>query len=276
MSKINSQPFFSIVIANYNHGRYISFAIESVINQSFKNFELIIIDAQSTDNSLEVIHNYKDKISWWVSEPDSGQSEAFNKGFNKAKGKFIFWLNADDIILKDSLQNLYSSIIKDNFENHWYSANTIFFDENGLIKKCTNGPKWNDFLIKKSPLSVYGPSSIFSKEIFDAVSGFDEELHFGMDTDLWYRFKSKGYKFKKINKYFWGFRVHNDSKTSHAFLTEKNPDFHRETIKIKEKNNIKFSKVYFLLLKLLKLVNGNYLKSYFDTFKLKNKHISNF
>ena len=82
---------FTIVIANYNHGRFIEQAILSVVNQTFKNFELIVIDAESNDNSVEVIKKYSDNITWWVSEPDSGQSEAFNKGFRKAKGKYLFW-----------------------------------------------------------------------------------------------------------------------------------------------------------------------------------------
>ncbi|MDH3380696.1 MAG: glycosyltransferase, partial [Gammaproteobacteria bacterium] len=70
------RPLFSIVIANFNHGQFLGSAIESVLAQSCQDFELIVVDGGSSDNSVEVIEDYSPRISWWVSEPDSGQSDA--------------------------------------------------------------------------------------------------------------------------------------------------------------------------------------------------------
>ena len=97
----------SIVIANYNYGRYLEDAILSVVSQGVGDkVELIVCDGGSTDNSIEVIRKYADKISWWCSEKDGGQSAAFNKGFMHARGKYLSWLNADDVIPKGSLRKI--------------------------------------------------------------------------------------------------------------------------------------------------------------------------
>ena len=129
---------FTIVIANYNHGKYLENAIKSVVSQSSSNYELIVIDALSTDNSIDIIKKNEHHISYWVSEKDSGQSEAFNKGFKKASGNFLLWLNADDMLLPDALKNA-TNCINLNSKFHWFAANTIFFNVNNEILKCTNG-----------------------------------------------------------------------------------------------------------------------------------------
>ena len=91
---VKLQPLLSIVIANYNYGRFLEEAIQSVLMQDAGDLaELIICDAESTDNSVEVIKKYEKHITWWCSEKDGGQSAAFNKGFSHARGKFLTWLN---------------------------------------------------------------------------------------------------------------------------------------------------------------------------------------
>ncbi|PHS52273.1 MAG: hypothetical protein COB01_08295 [Lutibacter sp.] len=270
----NSKPIFSIVIANYNHGEFFEKAILSILNQSCQDFELIIIDGGSTDNSVNIIKKYEAKLAWWISEKDKGQSDAFNKGFGKAKGEFFFWLNADDVLLPDSLEKAIKVISKyDNIE--WFAANTIFFDVNGIITKCTNGPSWNNFLFKNAPITIYGPTSIFSKKIFDKVGGFDESLYYGMDTDLWLRFRSAGYKFKRIPAYFWGFRIHKDSKTSHSFSEKPSKSYSAERKRILKKNKINYIKRKIFFQQIYKIFSGLYLKSLIDTHKYKGNFIKN-
>lgn len=267
------QCVFSIVIANYNHGKYLEYAIKSIISQSFNNYELIVIDANSNDCSLSIIKKYEKFLSYWVSEPDSGQSEAFNKGFRKAKGDYFFWLNADDIIMPNSLQIAADYIFKHDRVD-WISANTIFFDADNKIIRCSNGPKWNTFLFNRCPINVYGPTSIFSKKLYHNVGGFDETLHYGMDTDLWLRFRKRGYKFHKINSYFWGFRIHKESKTSHAFNEKRSIRFEIESQKILTKNNVKYNNKATFLLKGYKVMDGSYLRSFIDTIKYRSSEIT--
>lgn len=269
---ISEMPLFSIVIANYNHGLFLEAAILSILNQNCNDFELLIIDGGSTDNSLEIIKRYSKKISYWVSEKDKGQSDAFNKGFSKAKGQFYFWLNADDILLPNSLMTAKNNIRK-NPNVLWFVANTIWFSKEGKIQKCTNGPKWHNLLLKNAEIYVYGPTSIFHKSMFVAVNGFDENLNYVMDTDLWQRFKIKGFKFNRIKKYFWAFRIHKGSKTSHAYSSNPNVAFQKEINYINQKNGIYYSKKGVILQKIYKTLSGCYLKSYIDTFQMKNNSI---
>ena len=89
-------PRISIITPSYNQGGYIEDTILSVINQDYPNLEYIIIDGGSTDNTVDIIQKYSDRIDYWISEKDTGQSNAINKGFRKATGDIINWINSDD------------------------------------------------------------------------------------------------------------------------------------------------------------------------------------
>lgn len=266
-------PFFSIIIVNFNHGQYLEQAIQSILSQTDQDYELIIVDGGSNDNSVKIIKHYADKLSWWVSEKDKGQSDAFNKGFNKATGQFFFWINADDLLLPNSLAKA-KKIIKNNPQTYWFVANTIFFSKDGLIEKCRRGPSWMDFLVKNAPINVYGPTSIFHRNLFKKELGFDESLFYTMDSDLWLRFKLSGFRFKRIHEYFWGFRIHSESKTSHAFSKSPNADFDAERAVIQKKYKVTYLKFNILLQQGYKFVSGVYIRSFFDTLKMKGKNIS--
>lgn len=266
-------PTFSVVIVNYNHGQYLEEAILSVLSQSSQDFELIIVDGGSADDSIEIIKKYSNDLSWWVSEKDNGQSDAFNKGFAKAKGYFYFWINADDLLLPGSLEYAKKAIMN-NPGKLWFSANTIFFSSEGIIEKCSVGPSWNSFLLRKNSIYVYGPTSIFHHSLFEKAKGFDPDLHFTMDGDLWYKFYNYGEKFIKINHFFWGFRVHENSKTSHAFKGIPNKKFSKERVDVLSKNNRQISKRYHYFLFIYKLLSGAFLKSLYYSLKFKEKKIN--
>ena len=86
-------PRISIVTPSFNQGRFLEETIISVLDQNYPNLEYIIIDGASSDNSIEIIKNYEKNLSYWISEPDKGQSDAINKGFKIANGKIFHWLN---------------------------------------------------------------------------------------------------------------------------------------------------------------------------------------
>ena len=269
-------PFFSIVIANFNQGSFIEQAIQSVIKQDLNNYELIIIDGNSVDNSVDIIKKYDNYISWWVSEKDSGQSNAFNKGFSHARGLFYLWLNADDLLLPDTLNNAYRYITK-HPSCKWLAGDTIFFDQDQNILRCSRSLPYNRFLCKYGSLSIGGPTSFFHRDLFNEAGGFEESYHYAMDTDLWLTFIKNGHTYKRLNHHCWGFRIHENSKTSHKFSAKERPkDEIIEGIHIRKKHNRELYQWVDRLQRLFKLFGGYYFRSYIKTEKWKGKSIVNY
>lgn len=266
------QPFFSIVIANYNHGLFLDEAIQSILNQDCNDYEIIMVDGGSTDNSLEVIQKYQDKFSWWVSEKDNGQSDAFNKGFKKAKGSFFFWLNADDLLLPNTLAKAKQHLQK-NANCKWLAGNTMTMNENKIFRWCIRGPRYNDYLIRNGTVYIYGPTSFFSSDLFRQSGGFDESLNYVMDTDLWYRFVNMGMQFERLNHYCWGLRIHKDSKTSHAFSGKPNGKFEKEKLYIQKKNNHQIQQSIEFLQLVWKIITGCLIIKLFDNLRYKNSDV---
>lgn len=211
------QPLLSVVIANYNYGRFLEEAIQSVISQGEDdNVELIICDAASSDNSVEIIKKYEKYISWWCSEKDGGQSEAFNKGFARAHGKFLTWLNADDIMLPGTVKALLKAHEKYP-ECEWFTGNYLQFRQDS--RKIIFAP-WGPHTLPRfvqsfnAPIVVFGPTSFWSRNAYNNVGPIDESLHYSMDTDYWLRMKKTGYLQRRLNHCCWAFRMHDESKTA--------------------------------------------------------------
>lgn len=155
------------------------------------------------------------RISWWCSEKDKGQSDAFNKGFAHARGKYLTWLNADDIMPKGCLQKVVRELER-HPDCEWFTGNLYRFTEDGRVVECAWGPnylpKW--LQSRGQPVAVYGPSTFFMKELFERVGGMKLYQNFMMDTDLWMRFIVAGVKQRRINCFCWAFRMHEESKTA--------------------------------------------------------------
>lgn len=269
-------PIISIVIVNFNYDRFLEAAIKSIVEQDgFDKCELIIVDGGSTDNSVEIIKKYEDKIVWWVSEKDKGQSDAFNKGFAHARGKLGCWVNADDFLLQGTLRAVIDCVEK-NPQYEWITGGTIFFNNEMRIWRARVGTgithgmhKWVD------PTVIGGPSSFFSIERLREVGGFNVNLHYTMDGDLWNKFFHVGMRMYHLNRYFWGFRVHDMSKTSHSLHSGRSDSFQAEDHLVFSRRNYSAIMMWVASKKLFcwKLINGSILKSLLDTMRLKKKNI---
>ena len=99
-------PKISIITPSYNQGIFIEETILSVLDQNYPNLEYIIMDGGSTDNTVDIIKKYEDRITYWISEKDNGQSDAINKGFHKSTGDILHWLNSDDVLVPRALNML--------------------------------------------------------------------------------------------------------------------------------------------------------------------------
>lgn len=265
----------SIVIANYNYGRYLEAAIKSVLSQDVGDkVELIIVDGGSSDNSVEVIKKYSDRIAWWCSEKDRGQSDAFNKGFAHASGKYLTWLNADDVMPQGCLKKVVSAMER-HLDCEWFTANLYRFTEDGKVIECAWGPNWLPAWLqgRGQPVAVYGPSTFFAKELFERVGGMKLYQNFMMDTDLWMRFIVAGVKQRRINCFCWAFRMHEESKTAefgeHKLSLEQRAKFEAERKQSIAETGYRASKLNHRLIQLWRLVDGSLLKSWWlkRTFK---------
>jgi glycosyltransferase involved in cell wall biosynthesis len=133
---MKKQPKISIITPSFNQGRFIADAIESVANQDYQNKEHIIIDAQSTDETLDVLKSYSHyKHLKWISEPDKGQSDALNKGFKLANGDIIGWLNADDFYHKKCFTSVVDFFNKNTSVDILYGDYHWIDDKGKLIQK---------------------------------------------------------------------------------------------------------------------------------------------
>lgn len=221
-----TRPLLSIVIANYNYGRFLEEAIKSVLSQSCQDFELIICDANSKDNSLSIIRNYAHRIKWWCSEPDAGQSAAFNKGFSHADGRFLTWLNADDVMLPGTIEKL-KVCVKAHPKCEWFVGGVFWLDPEMRIVNMGRGRPFSLVRYMTGDVNVWGPSSFFTKRLLNSVGGVDERFQYSMDSDLWLRFAYKaGARYRPFCDYAWGLRLHPDAKMSrHNFTAEGKLNF---------------------------------------------------
>lgn len=184
--KIKESPLVTIVTPSYNQARYLERTILSVLNQDYPNLEYIVIDGGSTDGSVDIIKKYEHKISYWVSEPDRGQSHAINKGFQKATGQIFNWLNSDDILMP-SATTIAVHYLVNNPEYGLVYGDRLVIDEKDQVLACVELPSFSRFFYKFNPW-LPQETCFFRRELWSKVNGLDETLHYCMDANLWLRF----------------------------------------------------------------------------------------
>jgi len=220
---------FSIITPSYNQAQFIRETINSVLSQK-GDFELeyIIIDGASNDGTVEILHEFQDK-ALIISEPDSGQSEAINKGFRMATGDIIAWLNSDDLYLGNTLQNVFQYFLQ-NPEKEWlYGKCHIINTRGDIVRKWITGYKnlrQKRFHLRKLLREnfISQPAVFFRKELLETVGGVDGTLDFTMDYDLWIRMSkisTPGY----LDAYLAKFRRHNVSKSETSYTRQFEEQF---------------------------------------------------
>lgn len=205
-------PKISIVTPSYNQAQFLERTILSVINQNYPNLEYIIIDGGSTDVSVDIIKKYEKHLAYWVSEKDSGQSEAINKGLKKATGEIYAYLNSDDLLEKNTLERIAQLFFTNNKIDLIYANAKIININNKLSGFCIALP----FSLKEHMAGVFAipqQSAFWKKEVFEKIGGFNTENHTCMDGEFFAKASQLGFKFAYFDEIWSSFRIHSNSKT---------------------------------------------------------------
>lgn len=222
-------PKISIITPCYNAAQFIEQTILSIINQGYDNLEYIIIDGGSKDGTVDIIKKYEDKISYWISEPDKGQSDAINKGIAIATGDVFNWVNGDDYLEDGALK-----LVGDSFQDlnlDVLCTSTMLFNENGNIR-INNPTEYKEGLISTLNSQGLNQQGMFWRmDRIKELNGVNSKFNYSMDLDLWKRYLiNYGLtKLSSMDVVTGFFRLSNDSKTGadfdanfHLFENENN------------------------------------------------------
>lgn len=220
-------PKISIITPSFNQADYLEETILSIINQNYPNLEYIIIDGGSTDNSVEIIKKYEKHIDYWVSEKDNGQSHAINKGFAKATGEILNWINSDDVLVEDALIKIADAYLKRKNDNIVILGHGYEIDEKGKVlgeRKVYLSDKREPSLFLNIEGNPIQQSIFYSKKLLNEVGGINPLLRYPMDIDLLTKFGFFNPEIIIVEEFLASFRKQPNSKTisqDYKMLLEK-------------------------------------------------------
>jgi glycosyltransferase involved in cell wall biosynthesis len=210
-----SYPKISIITPSYNQGQYLEDTIVSVLGQRYPNLEYFIYDAASTDNSVNIIKKYENELTYWISEKDNGQADAINKGFEKATGEILMWLNSDDILMPNVLSFIAEQYLTNG--DGIYYGNCIHFEEksNGaLYAKGSHVAYTFDSTSLELAATIIQPSSFWSKKVWLENGSLETGFHFGFDWEWFLRAKKNNIAFYPLYKPISLYRIHEVHKSA--------------------------------------------------------------
>lgn len=217
-------PLVSIITPSFNQARYLEQTIQSVLRQDHPRIEHIVVDGASTDGSVEIIKKYADKLAWWVSEKDSGQADAINKGLARAAGEIVAWLNSDDYYLPGAVSAAVK-LFEENPDVVLVYGNMLAVDERGnpfntlTYKQLT----MQDLLC----FQIIGqPAVFFRRSALEKTDMLDSTFHFLLDHHLWIRIAQHG-RILHVDQTWAAARYHAEAKNR-----AKAAEFGREAFRI--------------------------------------------
>jgi Flp pilus assembly protein TadD/LPS sulfotransferase NodH len=213
-------PRISVVIPSFNQGAYLETTIRSVLDQNYPDLELIVMDGGSSDNSVNIIKKYEDKITYWQSQPDEGQYWAVNEGFQRSTGEIMAWINSDDKLHQNCL-NTMATVFSGKKDVEWVTGTPNVMNEAGVIKWiCTPIPVFSqkNYLHKKYdfPSYIQQEGTFWRRSLWEkAGSRLQTKLQMAGDLELWARFFRYS-PLHTLNVCTGCFREHGNQKTAKA------------------------------------------------------------
>jgi glycosyltransferase involved in cell wall biosynthesis len=185
-------PLVSLVTPSFNQAAFLEEAIRSVLAQEYEPIEYIVVDAGSTDDSADIIRRYADRLAWWTSEPDRGQSHALNKGFARARGDYLGWLSADDTLLPEAISRLVSALETDP-ELVLAYGDVIYTDERSERKQIARSGPWDPSrMVRDAQVPNQQPATLYTRRGWEVAGPLDETAWYYLDFQLTVRLAGVG------------------------------------------------------------------------------------
>ena len=217
-------PKITIVTPSFNQGNYLEETICSVLDQGYPNLEYIVIDGGSTDQSVEIIKKYADRLSYWVSEKDKGMYDAIQKGFARSTGDVMAWINSDDKYYPRAL-SLIGEVFATLPQVNWLQGNPSNIDESSRIVSSFSSRRWSKYnFYMKDYKYIQQESTFWRRSLWEkAGSTLNVSLKYAGDFELWLRF----FDYEQLyclRTVVGQFRL----RTSNQFSLERLDDYNRE------------------------------------------------
>ncbi len=204
-------PLVSIVTPSFNQARFLEETIRSVLAQDYPRLEYLIVDGGSTDGSVEIIRRYADRLTWWVSEPDQGQTDAINKGFARARGEILAWLNSDDTYEPHAVREAVA-FLQAHPEVGLVYGDANYIDEHGHVMGRFPAAQTDYARLRRGYVHIPQQAAFFRAALWRQVGPLDPSFYFAMDYDLWVRL-AKISEIRYVPRLWANFRIHGDAKT---------------------------------------------------------------
>jgi glycosyltransferase involved in cell wall biosynthesis len=209
----------SVVTISYNQAQFLKSCIDSVLNQSYGNFEYIVVDPGSSDGSRDIINSYGDKIKR-IYEKDEGPADGLNSGFSVATGEIFYYLNSDDVVLPGAFDRIVELFNKYNNIDVLYGNAYVTNESGAIVRKCYS----DNFSLQGVAYGssvVIQPSTFIKKHIFKKVNGFNIKNKSNWDGELLIDMAIAGAGFKKVDDFFSEYRVHGMGITGSGRLADQ-------------------------------------------------------
>jgi len=204
-------PRVSIITPSFNQARYLPAAIESVLSQDYPEVEYGVVDGGSTDGSREILEATGGRFSWWISEPDAGQTAAINKGFARSTGAIFAWLNSDDVYYPGAVREAVE-FLTGHPEVGMVYGGASYIDSSGTVVGRFPAARTDYRRLRRGYVHIPQQAAFFRARLWKMVGPLDESFHFAMDYDLWVRIAALS-PIAYHPRRWAGFRLHAEGKT---------------------------------------------------------------